>query len=99
MIGPILSVRQPFAAAIIWAGKSPENRGRATSWRGPVWIHAAGREAPSWRSSPMAARLAALDPAWTGVRGAIIGWAELTGCVRDSRSPWAIEGRWHWVLE
>lgn len=30
--------------------------------------------------------------------GAIIGTVELYDCVRDSDSPWALPGRWHWLL-
>lgn len=40
----VLTVRQPWAAAIIYLGKPVENRSRnvAGSWRGLVAIHAAG---------------------------------------------------------
>jgi hypothetical protein len=30
------------------------------------------------------------------VTGAIIGSVQIIGCVRDSRSRWAIPGYWHW---
>ncbi len=38
-----LSVRQPFAWAIVHGGKDVENRSWATSYRGPVLIHAGMR--------------------------------------------------------
>jgi len=30
--------------------------------------------------------------------GGIVGVATITGCVRDSASPWAAAGQWHWLL-
>jgi hypothetical protein len=36
----ILSVRQPWAWALIFAGKDIENRSWTTSYRGPIAIHA-----------------------------------------------------------
>ena len=30
--------------------------------------------------------------------GAIIGAVDVIGCVRDSSSPWAVPGQWHWIL-
>lgn len=36
-----LSIRQPWAWCIIYAGKDIENRTWATQYRGPVLIHAA----------------------------------------------------------
>jgi len=38
-----------------------------------------------------------LPPAEELVTGAIIGSVQVTGCVRDSRSRWAISGYWHWL--
>lgn len=37
----VLTVRQPWAWAIIHGGKGIENRGYLPKWRGPVAIHAA----------------------------------------------------------
>jgi len=38
-----------------------------------------------------------VPPAKDLVTGAIIGSVQVTGCVRDSRSRWAIPGYWHWL--
>lgn len=73
----ILTVRQPWAWAIIHGGKDVENRVRniAGDYRGPVAIHAAltdDRTAiESWPSGA----------AWPGpvTRGAILGVVDLTG--------------------
>jgi hypothetical protein len=31
--------------------------------------------------------------------GGIVGVVDLTDCVRDHPSEWAIPGHWHWVLD
>lgn len=36
----MLSVRQPWASAIIWAGKDVKNRTWATAYRGRFYTHA-----------------------------------------------------------
>ena len=42
-----LTVRQPWATAIMWGGKDVENRPRRTLHRGPLLIHA-GLAHPDW---------------------------------------------------
>lgn len=51
----ILTVRQPWAWAIIHGGKTVENRPRNTAgaYRGPVAIHVAKKWADGWRSSAL----------------------------------------------
>jgi len=44
---PVLSVHQPWAAALIWAGKDIENRARPIRYRGPLFIHATLHH-PTW---------------------------------------------------
>jgi len=44
---PALAVRQPWAGAVAYAGKSPENRGWATGYRGPLAVHASQRWDPA----------------------------------------------------
>lgn len=62
----ILTVRQPWAWAIIHGGKDVENRVRniAGGYRGPVAIHAGAREDTSARRHPEIIRLAR-DVWWT----------------------------------
>lgn len=95
-----LSVRQPWAWAIIHAGKTVENRSRRTLYRGPLLIHASlafdrvgvrflarlGVEPESYSPSDV-------------VTGAIVGRVQLVDCVEDADSPWAEPGAWHWILE
>ena len=41
---PALSVRQPWAWALLYGGKTIENRKWTTHYRGRIWIHASERE-------------------------------------------------------
>ena len=86
---PVLSVRQPWAWALLHGGKTIENRTWSTRYRGRIWIHAGMREnrdvideavrlvAQSWKSSPRRAleHYRAHDQ-----RGAILGSVILIDC-------------------
>lgn len=95
-----LSVRQPWAWAIIQAGKQHENRSWG-SWnhhlkkqRGPVCIHAStGMTRDEYEEAKrfMASRCGVTcPPPHELVRGGIIGTVEITDWVRTSHSPWFI---------
>jgi hypothetical protein len=101
----ILTVRQPWAWAIIHGGKTIENRVRniAGSYRGPVAIHAAqhATDYVGWLA------FGASDPAGhnpvgrigtTDIRGAIIGVVDLVDVHRAARHYEPIEGT-PWVME
>jgi hypothetical protein len=60
-----LTVRQPFATALIWGGKDVENRPRRTNYRGTLWIHA-GLHHPDW-GNYLEVR---------GLSGEIFGWTD-----------------------
>jgi hypothetical protein len=92
---PALSVRQPWAWAILEAGKDIENRSWSTDYRGPLLIHAGQQEAPDGFEQLEA--LGLVPPAELQT-GGIVGRVELVDVVRDHESPWAIEDHWHWVL-
>lgn len=88
-----LSIRQPWAWAIVRAGKRVENRTWPTPHRGPLLLHAAAglgrdeyeRAAAVIRDLAPAARL----PAFGALeRGGIVGRCHLVDCVRASPSPW-----------
>ncbi len=97
-----LSIRQPWAWAIINAGKDIENRTWQTRFRGPICIHAAkGMTNMEWESAmafidtafptTLASRLGRRRSASGSLdaqRGGIIGVAEIVGCVTASESPW-----------
>jgi len=84
----VLTVRQPWAWAIVHGGKDVENRPRniAGTYRGPVAIHAgqAWDDAVTWNSA-WATLLAAMkadgsdpfDAPWQTQRGSIIGVVDL----------------------
>ncbi|GAA0976017.1 ASCH domain-containing protein [Nocardiopsis tropica] len=90
-----LSVRHPWAWAILHAGKDIENRTWRTDHRGPLVIHAGSATAPGARQ-----RLAAMGITVPGnlVPGAIVGVVDVVDCVRDHSSTWAVPDHWHWVL-
>lgn len=87
---PALSIRQPWAWAIIHAGKDVENRewNRAPSYRGPLLIHAAKTIEPDdWF---YVERLSDTTPPYAATieRGGIIGVVDLVDAVWESDSPW-----------
>lgn len=107
-----LSIRQPWAWAIINAGKDIENRDWPTRFRGPVCIHAAkGMTKGEYAAANYHIQRAvgAVDQSWLdrwhGVTaaphrldyGGIIGVAEIVDCVEASESPWFF-GRFGFVL-
>lgn len=95
-----LSVRNPWAHAIIHLGKSIENRMWRTKYRGPLAIHTGRADAAAasinkhWPSEiilPERVKLA---------YGAIIGIVDLIDCVPAEDvcdDPWTI-GPWCWIL-
>ena len=71
----ILTVRQPWAWAIIHGGKDVENRSRniAGEWRGTVAIHAGLSDMEAWPTNMP-------DPTSISIyRGAIVGVVDLCG--------------------
>jgi hypothetical protein len=81
-----LSLRQPFAWAVIHGGKDVENRSWHCHFRGPVLIHAARH----WHAlSPEAlSRQMGIAVPEGLPRGGIIGRVEIVDCVNRSDSPW-----------
>lgn len=102
-----LSIRQPWAWAIVHAGKDIENRDWGTKFRGPVCIHAAkGMTVAEFDNFVELSRAMYRNGTWTGdfvperkalSRGGIVGVATITDCVRSSRSPW-FQGTYGFVL-
>ena len=86
-----LSIRQPWADAIIWHGKDVENRSWPTRYRGPVLIHAA----KAWGKAERADLAFVEDMTATKLEdtdrpllGGIIGRAEIVDCVEAMDSRW-----------
>jgi hypothetical protein len=94
---PVLTIRQPWASAVLHAGKDVENRTWATEYRGRLWIHAGlakGRAEPDAWAEAHGLWL----PEERLPRGVIIGSVQLVDIVQDADSPWALADHYHWVL-
>jgi hypothetical protein len=100
MLNLALSIRQPWAWAILNAGKDIENRSWRTQFRGLFYIHAAaGMTRDEYEAYldftrdryrfafPQALRAPRPEQL---ARGGIIGSAELVDCVADHPSPWFV---------
>ena len=92
---PILSIRQPWAWAIVEGFKPVENRTWATKYRGPILIHAGVKadDAAAWRF--VEERMEAMRPNSIVILprkavdyGGIVGMADLVDCVEYYDSPW-----------
>jgi hypothetical protein len=101
----VLTVRQPWAWAIIYGGKDVENRARniAGSYRGPVAIHAGlGYDVTAYASETWPAGVTRTAVAGKRVRGAVIGVVDLDDVHRAELpgasccgSRWAQDDAWH----
>jgi ASCH domain len=77
----IITIRQPWAHLIVNGSKNIENRTWATSYRGPVLIHA------SLNVNRVLCLKYRIDPD-TLQRGGVVGIAEIADCVIKHRSRW-----------
>ena len=92
-----LSVKQPWAWAIVAGYKNVENRSRRTDFRGELLIHAGAELDPAgfqflWEMGLHRALPDELP------MGGVIGVVDVIDCTRHFESPWAFPGQWHWVL-
>jgi hypothetical protein len=97
-----LSVKQPWAWAIMHAGKDIENRNWPTNFRGRLAIHASKgvTKAEYWEDAAFIEEISGLRPPdypMLDQRGFIIGTVEVVSCVGDHRSPWFF-GEYGFVL-
>jgi ASCH domain len=98
-----LTVKQPWANAIIFDGKDVENRSKPTKYRGQLYIHAG----KGWESSAVGFIAKITRKAYIAAdQGMVIGTVDVVGCHswRDCGpgegmcSAWAMEGHYHWEL-
>ena len=107
-----LTVRQPFAQLICTGIKNIENRSwkLPESIRGErVFVHASAKLDERHRDMSQLftpAQWESLDDNMQkrmigGILpvSAIIGSVRFVDCVQDSKSVWAIDGQYHWVIE
>ncbi|MCC6748394.1 MAG: hypothetical protein IT371_12095 [Deltaproteobacteria bacterium] len=92
-----LSVRQPWAWAILHAGKDVENRAMNCTRRGRIALHASAAP-PSLEALEECEALCGLHVPDELPLGCIVGTVEVVGTSQASPSPWAIHGAWHWQL-
>ena len=101
-----LSIHQPWAWAILQAGKTVENRTWSTKYRGPILVHASKSRASYDREKKLDWKaLYGVDlPPWEElITGAIVGVVDVVDCVSPTSSrairlnPWT-EGPVCWVL-
>lgn len=106
-----ISIRQPWAWLIVHGAKVVENRSWATSYRGPLLIHAAkGCTLDEWSDAweyiqevhPGVLRVYNPPTHLACLRGGIVGVVDQTGCIDNADqvdSPdycsWAEPGQWH----
>ncbi|MCD9194247.1 ASCH domain-containing protein [Streptomyces albireticuli] len=87
-----LTIRQPWADAIIHQTKRTENRTWKTTYRGPVLIHAGAAHDPQ----------AAIYGPRPDIRSAILAIASITDCHYSDDGqccgPWGNEHTYHWTL-
>jgi hypothetical protein len=100
-----LTVKQPWASAIIFDGKNVENRSRPTKHRGQLYIHAG----KSWDKSAVEFIARIARKAYMAAdHGMVIGTVDVIGChhaddcthnTGSARcSEWAMPDHYHWVL-
>jgi hypothetical protein len=87
-----LTIRQPWAGLSVDGIKDVDNRSIPTRFRGRVCVHAGLK--PALGPAVLRQRLSRHQSQF----GAVIGTVEIVHCVRNSKSPWALRGKWHWVL-
>jgi hypothetical protein len=93
-----LTLCQPWAWAIFYAGKDVENRSWDTKYRGPLLIHAAAK----WHKEewPSFSRIGSQLPGPGNlIFGAIIGVVDLTDIFMCHRSKWAFPDCLNWVFK
>ena len=95
-----LTVRQPWAWAIIHGSKRIENRSRPTKYRGPLLIHA-GQTRAEFKDSDYSQLMPGLPPVDDLPFGAIIGVVDVIDClpVEDVEAGPFVEGPWCWMLK
>ena len=92
-----ITVKQPWAWAIVMGYKDVENRTRCTSHRGPLLIHAGKGLDRSGFHTLWELGLHREVP-YDLPRGALVGIASVADCIDDAESPWALPGFRHWIL-
>lgn len=95
-----ISIKQPWAWAILHAGKNVENRTWATKYRGPLAIHAG--KAYDHEGEAFLRNVMGLDVPADLPKGGIVGVVEVMDCVTSPDQVWGspewFSGPYGWVL-
>lgn len=101
----MLSVIQPWAWALVFAGKEVENRVWRSNYRGRLLIHAPATRLSKanmeWARRELArcARVGLDEIPEEFGHSQILGSVELVDCREGKRSRWAQEDSFHWCIE
>ena len=90
-----LSIRQPWAWAILNAGKDIENRTWPTKIRGRIFIHAPLKT--DWNGVVDLEEKFGIKQSGFFLTGGIVGSIEIVDCVKKSESKW-FDGPYGFVL-
>lgn len=93
-----LSVRQPWAWALVTGRKDVENRTWMTSHRGRLWIHAAKVTPDPGAIAWIRSQIPHVSVPNHYATGALVGYVTLTDCLVVSDSPWYAGGCFAWVV-
>jgi len=98
-----ISIRRPWAWAILHAGKDIENWTWKTNIRGTVAIHASQTMSrPSYeralREIKKTKRRTKVPPYDAIVRGAVVGLVDVVGCEKHTKSKWHVRNHYGFVL-
>ena len=93
-----LTVKNPWAGAIMLLGKDVENRTWRTTYHGRILIHTSRTQDTGAYSGAFGALFKDTIFVEKLRFGYIIGSVELFDCVRNAESRWAEAGLWHWRM-
>jgi ASCH domain len=91
-----ITIKQPYASAIILGLKDVENRTWTTTHRGTIAIHSARSINTDGHSKIQ--RISGIDLPDNLPLGQILGYIDILDITTDSDSPYAIHGNYHWIL-
>ena len=99
-----ITIKNPWAHLIAVGIKDVENRTWRTKYRGKVLIHASQKI--EYYKNLTLVQLKSLDHEnqrkvvkQDFITSAIIGSVEIADCIQNSKSIWAVQDHWHWVLK
>lgn len=96
-----LTIRQPWAWLIVNGHKDVENRSWSTRYRGPLVIQSAARVGNRSEFSDLCFDIedeTGLSLPADFTLGSTEGIVTLSDIITNSRSIWAYEGDYHWIL-